>query len=539
MKFYYDDNTKRIKIVESTKIEYNQVKIWLERYVENYKFMPKFKFTSWDGKVKLFDDGNIKVGLWKECVKALQVIGSNFEVVNREEFPLNRGIDPEHVKKFVKDFFSDHYKIDKDTGEKIDFMPYDYQVETAIAILKNRYCTAEVATSGGKSLIISIVFFYLLKYHRKSIKLLIIVPSIDLVTQFYDDIHEYNYGKYKENKNPIDIKIQEIMSAKPRQWHGEGEPNIYISTYQSLAKIENFGDEFYRSFYAIVSDEAHQAKSTSLVNILTETMDTAYYRFGVSGTFQDDGTADYLTIQSVTGPKVKSIRAKKLQDEGKITNVRIVQLILNHDDGEIQKRLNDIRKNRNKVTLAYQVESMYVRRSKKRKEFLIKLISKISSNTLILFNIIEFGKDLLDGLKETYESIRIIKDGEELPPIEFLYIDGSVNKKQRNEIKKLMETNDDVIRVLVATYGTLSTGVSINNLHNVIFAESFKKEQRIIQSIGRVLRLHKDKSIASVFDLVDVFDYNDPRNAYYRHGGERRRLYNKHEYPFTVKKFNL
>ena len=88
-------------------------------------------------------------------------------------------------------------------------------------------------------------------------------------------------------------------------------------------------------------------------------------------------------------------------------------------------------------------------------------------------------------------------------------------------------------------YGTLSTGVSIKNLHNIIFAEGFKAEQRIIQSIGRSLRLHDSKEIASIFDLVDIYTEETSSNALFRHGLERREMYKKHQYPFKIKKFIL
>lgn len=88
-------------------------------------------------------------------------------------------------------------------------------------------------------------------------------------------------------------------------------------------------------------------------------------------------------------------------------------------------------------------------------------------------------------------------------------------------------------------YGTLSTGVSINNLHNIIFAEGFKAEQRIIQSIGRSLRLHESKEIASIYDLVDVYTEEISNSVLYRHGKDRRKMYEKHEYPYKIKKFML
>ena len=90
-----------------------------------------------------------------------------------------------------------------------------------------------------------------------------------------------------------------------------------------------------------------------------------------------------------------------------------------------------------------------------------------------------------------------------------------------------MEVTDGKVRVLVASFGTLSTGVSINAIFNVIFADSFKSEQIIIQSIGRGLRLHSDKDKVNIFDLVDIFDANDMNNALFRHYKERESFYIK------------
>lgn len=79
----------------------------------------------------------------------------------------------------------------------------------------------------------------------------------------------------------------------------------------------------------------------------------------------------------------------------------------------------------------------------------------------------------------------------------------------------------------------------MNNLHNVIFAEGFKAEQRIIQSIGRSLRLHESKEVASIYDLVDVYTEENNNTVLHRHGQSRRDMYQKHEYPYSVKKFLL
>jgi superfamily II DNA or RNA helicase len=450
--FKYDKKTRKLIITKSSTLEYNQVKLHLERHVRGFKFMPTYKRGIWDGKINHFHQGVIDMGLWKEIVISLQEIGAKLELENREDFPRNNKITLEKVQGFCEEFFKDHYVIDKKTGEEVKFFPYEHQIETAFKILRNRYCTAEVATSGGKSLIISIVYFYILKHIKSDAKFLLIVPTITLVTQFFDDMMEYNYGKFKENKNPIEIKIQEIMSDKPRKWHGEGEPNIFISTYQSLAKVDNFGDGFYTQFYGVATDEAHFAKSDSFVKILKRTMMGAKYQFGMSGTFQDDGFADYLTIQSLTGPKVAKVRAKELQEKGIISDVRISQIYLNHDDPDFRDNLKEIRKSPNSGAEAYRLEGKYVRSSEKRHEFIYKLLKNIKNNTLILFNIIEYGKVLNEYLSDKFKDENV----------EFYMIYGAIKKEERERIKKELEKSTKEVEYTILNFGDYKIDVKSN-----------------------------------------------------------------------------
>jgi superfamily II DNA or RNA helicase len=172
------------------------------------------------------------------------------------------------------------------------------------------------------------------------------------------------------------------------------------------------------------------------------------------------------------------------------------------------------------------LEKDYIQTSSRRLEFIKKIVNKCNSNTLVLFHNIEYGLTLFNKLKT------------DLPDKEFFYIDGEVNNKQRELIKKEMEKTDKV-RVLVASYGTLSTGVSINAIFNVVFADSFKSEQIVIQSIGRALRKHNDKRVATIFDIVDVFSGSELNNILYRHFKERQKFYDKRKYPYTIIKMNL
>lgn len=546
MKLLYDDKTKKLIIQESTALEYKQVQIWLERQVKDYQYTMQHKRFGWDGMINLFHKGKINFGLWKEVLTALQVVEGTFEIVNKKDFPINRTVTLESVNTFCKEFFKDRTVTDKD-GIVKPFYPYEHQIEGAFNILKNRYCSSCLPTSSGKTLVLSIVVFYMLRYIKPDAKILLIVPNVSLVTQFYDDIEGFNLGFNKENENPVSLKIQEIMGDHPRKWRGEGEPNIYISTYQSLSKIENFGEDFYKQFHTVMVDEAHQAKIESIKKILNLTMNTAEYRFGVSGSYPKADDINWLTIQSLTGAMVTKVKTKQLQDLGIITPIKIKCIYANHNNPEIEENLRRMRKNPNLGAEAYRMEGDFIRRSDKRVKLIWKIIDKIESNTLILFNSIDYGtkiKEMLE-IESVYSSrstkIQSIDEPNigEIKKYEFLYVDGGISKKDREIIKKKMELDDGIIRVLIASYGTFSTGISVNNIHNIILAEGFKAEARIIQSLGRALRLHPNKKYALIFDIIDVFIPVGGRNIYQKHGETRKQIYTDHEYPFETTKINL
>jgi|APGre2960657373_1045057.scaffolds.fasta_scaffold10320_3 superfamily II DNA or RNA helicase len=536
MKFRYDSEKEELIVSEATRIEYHQVSLWLTRHVKGYRYMPAFKMGVWNGQQSYFKNGRINLGLWKEAMRGCKEIETSFVLENKDDFPLNRDVTLQGVRDFCGDFFKTH-KVRTKSGEWIPFIPYDHQIEAAYKILKNRYCMAEVATSGGKSLIISIVLFYTLNKIDPKAKFLIIVPSITLVTQFYDNIIEYNIGfnnilEMRDQKSdhilntshkPCDIRIEEVMSERPRKWSGTLDANVYIGTYQSL---EKWPKEFFKQFHTVVTDEAHGAKAKTITTILGHTFKSAYSRFGVSGTFPEDDTCEILTIQSVLGPKITEVSANELKEKGIITPMDVKVVIMNHEDLEFDGRMTEIRRGGNGKD-AFDLEKSYIHQSDKRLDFIKKIVDKCDSNTLLLFHTIEYGQKIFNKLKN------------ELPNKDFYYIDGEVSGKKREVIKKEMENTDGKVRVLIASFGTLSTGVSINAIFNVIFTDSFKSEQIIIQSIGRALRLHDDKKKAIIFDLVDVFSSKEMSNILFRHFKEREKFYIKRGYPYKIIKVNI
>ena len=515
MKFEISKDRTKLILKESTREEYNQLKNILTPKVKGYRFMQKFKYSNWDGSINFFNNGIIDIGLWHECYKCCQEYGYSFNIINKEIFPRDNKITKESVEKFVNEFF-DGYKTNK--GQP--FIPYEHQIEAAFKMLKHKFGNVCVATSGGKSLIFSIMCFYILK-KRPDAKILLCTPSIGLVNQFYNDIFDYNLGFNNEQKNPLDIRIQEIMSDKPRKVRDGIEPNIYIGTYQSLI---NYGTtelepDFFKKFNVVCVDEAHTAKNISITTIFKKTFGYAQYRVGMSGTYPNENTAEWLSIESITGPKLITVKAKELMDKGLISNVKIKALLLQYDEKEFAESVYTIKKYGNGKK-AYELEKEFSQNSEKRKLFLTKLVNKFKNNSIVLFHNIDYGTKLYNFFRSNVQD----KD--------FYYIDGTTSSEKREYIKKQMELTDGKTKILVGSYGCISVGWSVKAITNVVFTQSFKSPQIVIQAIGRSLRLHSEKQKAIIFDIVDVF-HSSYKTILYKHYISRRdELYKKSEYPY-------
>jgi superfamily II DNA or RNA helicase len=242
----------------------------------------------------------------------------------------------------------------------------------------------------------------------------------------------------KKVKSEEPIRIEEIMSERPRKHSGTEDANIYIGTYQSL---EKWPKKFFEQFHTIATDEAHGAKNNTITKILTKTFKHAYSRFGVSGTFPPDESCEILAIQSLLGPKITEVTATELKEKGIITPMEIKAVILNHQDEEFNNRIKQIRK-AGMGKEALDIEKNYIHLSDKRIDLIKKIVAKFTENSLILFYTIEYGQKLLNYLSE------------QLPHIEFYYIDGEVSGKKREEIKKLLEHSKKDVKYTILNFGS-------------------------------------------------------------------------------------
>jgi superfamily II DNA or RNA helicase len=523
MKLKFSNDKSKIILTEASNREIHQLKLWLIRYAKNYRFMQKFKLGVWDGKIDHFKDGYIRFGLWQEVYKCCKEYEYKFDIP-KEDFPFDNKITIDNVQKFSDEFYHGYRTLKtKDDPEGKEFKPYDHQINSVFKMLKYKFGLIEVATAGGKSLIFGTFLFYYLKNINPNGKILLVVPNVSLVLQFHDDILDYNFGYNKENKNPFDLKIHEIMSDKPRKYRGEGEPNIYIGTYQS---IEKYPETWLRQFDIVVTDEAHTCTAITLEKILSTTFGSAKYRLGMSGTYPNEESAEFLSIISLMGPKLLTVGSKVLREKNIISDVKIKIILLNHNDQRFADSISVIKKSGNGQK-AYQLEKDYIQASSLRREFIFKLVNRFEQNSLLLFYNVDYGEIMFNYLKDNL----IKKD--------LYYIDGGTSSDKRSHILKEMEKTDGNTKILCASFGTLSTGINVKAISNIVFMDSFKSDRIIRQSIGRGLRLHFEKRKLHVFDLVDIF-HKTYKNTLYKHYESRRdEIYKKQEFPYDEMKIVL
>jgi superfamily II DNA or RNA helicase len=226
---------------------------------------------------------------------------------------------------------------------------------------------------------------------------------------------------------------------------------------------------------------------------------------------------------SAMGPLVTQVKASQLQQAGFIASCKVMQLHMDYATPAQKESFSFLSKNPQDRQKLFGLEQNFINQSEKRLDFVCQVVKKSTSNSLVLFHKIAYGE-------KVYQKLRQITDKK------VYYVDGSVNVDIREEFKSRMEKNDDVI--IVASYGTFSTGISIKNIHNIFFTESFKSEVIIRQSIGRGLRKHASKDVVKIYDFIDDFRYKDADhdwvNYIYRHGIARRTIYKEEKFPFEV-----
>ncbi|NDE10730.1 MAG: DEAD/DEAH box helicase [Chitinophagia bacterium] len=492
-------------------VEKKQLELSLTKKIHNHFFHPLVKKKKiWDGSICFIDKKGhywrVPIGLWREVLQ----IGEDYSIkieINGLDKIVNDDLTLEEYTEWVNEFFAGGI------GGDPEKMPRDYQIETAWKLIKYRYSISEVATSSGKTLISFMIFAYL-KQKGLIRKFLMIVPSTNLVFQGSEDFEDYGLHK-------LGSKIQQIGGGSKLR---EG-CDVIIGTFQSLVKQDQ---EFFEEADLVFVDEAHHTNSMSIKKIVAHCMHSTW-RFGLTGTLTKRGTADYLTIQQFLGPLIVEISPSFLFDNNYATPVSIKIVVMDWLEKEYKDKLADLKLNNNNLegNEVYNLERKLVIESKKRLNYVVDFIGKTSKNSLVLFQSVkdEYGKQIWNLLRE--------KNSDK----EVFYVDGDTNEGLREEYKTRMASGAN--KILIATYGTFSTGISINNLHNIFLVESYKSEVLIKQSLGRGMRKMEGKDKVNIIDFVDDFSSPKYQNYLMKHSEARIQIYKNESFEYKIYKIKL
>ena len=465
-------------------------------FVPGYKFVPAFRNKIWDGKIRLFDlrTYQLYTGLieyLKEFCEsrdyAYSIEGDGIET--QDEFSMY------HAKKFVTSLNL------QSNGKPIEAR--EHQLDAFVHAMQNRRALLLSPTASGKSLIIYLLFMQLHKF--QGLRGLIIVPTTSLVEQLYSDFADYSNG------NDFDVanSVHRIYQGKDKNT----TKVLTISTWQSLYQLPK---EYFEQFDYIIGDEAHLFKAQSLTGIMASAINTKY-RIGLTGTL--DGTKTHkLVLEGLFGATKRVVSTKELIDKKQLSDFDIKCLILKHPDDKCAE-LKD---------KSYQEEIEYLITCEARNKFIKNLAVSLGNNTLILYQMVaKHGQVLYDMIRNT----------ENIGDRKVFFVHGGTETEDRENIRKIMETEKDAI--VVASFGTFSTGINIRNLHNIIFASPSKSRVRSLQSIGRGLRQADGKEKATLYDIADDLRVKKHMNFTLRHFVERVKIYTEEKFPFKTYQIGL
>ena len=463
--------------------------------VPGYQFVPAFRNKIWDGKIRLFNlhTKTLYLGLLSYLNLFAEEREYTVEYVDNldveDEFPMY------HAKKFAESLNL------HSAGRPIEANPH--QLEAFVDAMQRRRALLLSPTASGKSLIIYLLFRQLLDF--QNLKGLIIVPTTSLVEQLSSDFADYSDA----NGFDVESNVHKIYQGKDKV----SDKKLFISTWQSLYTMP---PEYFEQFDYIIGDEAHLFKAQSLTTIMTSCINTKY-RIGLTGTL--DGTKTHkLVLEGLFGPVKQVITTDELIKKGHLSAFEIKCLVLKHDD-EVCELLK-------KST--YQEELQYLILNENRNKFIKNLAVSLGTNTLVLYQMVDkHGKILYDMIRNT----------EKIGNRKVFFVHGNTDTQDREDIRKIMEREKDAL--VVASFGTFSSGINIRNLHNIIFASPSKGRVRNLQSIGRGLRKSEGKEIATLYDIADDLRVKERMNFTLKHFVARVKIYTEEKFPFKIYKIGL
>ena len=481
----------------------------LSCYYPGYQFMPSYRAGMSDGKKHFYkvlgDTVVFPKGLAMLLYKSMQKKGIECKY---DATSYNEVLPTEsEFNDFVESL-------------GLPFTPYDYQMKATFESIHRYRGVCQMATGSGKSLTQYILTRYFIS---KGMKVVILVPRIMLVEQMYSDFVSYGW-------NDVDDYVVKIGGDNKVK---NFDAQVTLSTWQSLMNKP----DIFRDVDVLMVDEAHSAGGSDTENIYEKVIfpasEGARYRLGFTGTVPKDAVAK-MTLLGSLGSPIKYIGTRELIDRGLATPVEIKFIFFDYTDAD-----KKIVKN-----LKYPDEVKFFNNHDNRNITLAKIINKVSGtgNTLVLVDNVSYGEELamkIADLRGINTEAKELKKSDN--PHKIYVINGSTKGKERENIRLLMEEGDG--NIIIGTSSILSTGINIKNLHNLFLTSGGKSFIQLNQAIGRLLRLHKSKSLVKIWDIVDDCCVkgrsSTKKNHRYKHFEERLPIYEEHEYDTTEKVISI
>ena len=445
--------------------------------VPNPQFIPKVKSGQWDGKIRLVNSRNktMPVGL----LNRLQNYCNHMEMQLVSEV----SIEP-------NDFSEDECEAFVQSLE-LQITPRDYQIQAFIHAIRNQRSLIVSPTGSGKSLILYLTTEFCVQL---GLKVLVIVPTVNLVTQMAQDFLNYSEGRRD---------VKQIRSGTDKEF----DSDVVISTWQSLQRMDKSD---FSSVDAVIVDECHLATGAVLQKILNY-CSNADFRLGTTGTLTGEKVHEMMLIAAIGEPK-QFVTTDDLIRDNVLSPLKINCLVLRHEQSP--------------SIYDYQSEIDYIINHHARNRYIINLTKSLKGNTLVLFSRVEtHGKVLYEMLEKENLAQNLF------------FMAGETKGEVRENIRQHVRENADG-NIIVASSGVFSTGIDIPALHNVIFASPTKSKIRVLQSIGRILRVHGSKETAVVYDIVDKL-ITSPKNYAYQHFEERYRYYIEEDFDTDLYEISL
>ena len=409
------------------------------------------KFKGMDRKSVITATGRFDVGMFPQIAKYLKSIG---------------------VTCIYDDLFKNRVKSTiVDTKELLDDLCFSmryYQYDAIVKGLNRGYGIFELGTGAGKSLLTASLCENVL-LHKPDWKILIVVPGKTLHSQLGNDFEKYN--------------VQFNWSRWGANYELE-DTNVVIVNNEFLT-LHASNNKWIKNVDMVIADEAHKIHGESTISKVVNSIKTPH-KFGMTGTLPKDIFKRWKIIGTF-GEVIYRKPVSELKNEGFLTESTINMIKLIHHNPPVFKATK-LDKNK-----AYIDEVEWITTNKARNKPIADKAKSLDRNSLILVDRLAHGETFLELLKDSGKDV--------------IFIHGGVPEKDRQELLRKMEVQDNIIAIAMGAI--FSTGINVKNIHHVIFGYGGKSFIRIIQSIGRGLRLHDEKDVLEIHDFYDNVRYSD------------------------------